>query len=869
MAEQVDIVRSVLRGLEPATADLSGPHRRLVDAVCDAREGSLRVGPSDIAALLRQVLRHERLIRDSEVALDVPLESWTPSREVLASSGIHTVPLGITDLRLSAPDPWQPNWVRGNPASIDLAISAPQDGVLGGTVQPSSAEGGDSASMDPAVDRITSLRNYRSKAQGTALRTVALAPPGATIHIVLPTGYGKSLVGSVPGLLVQEATTIVVVPTIALAIDQERAAHATFPTVGLPAELAYWGGRDPAEKEAIRRRLAEGTQRLVFSSPEALLAGLSAALHHLARSGRLRYFVIDEAHLIRAWGLDFRPDFQLVAGLRSELAQMAVGAGKLPPTTVLMTATLSREGLSLDDVLFPGEPSLWVASSFLRTEPRYLLATSEDEDERRARLVEALRFLPRPSIVYTTRPQAAESIASYLRAAGFHRVEVFHGNTDGPERLRIMRAWSGHETSTTVDVVVGTSAFGLGVDQSDVRTIIHACVPGSVDRFYQEVGRSGRDGHASVALWLPVLHTDLREAQGIEASTVIGSEKAWLRWSAMRLSHRPDAAAPADALVVNTSVVPSHVEGASEKNRLWNRNTLTLLARSGALELVTLPPPHRQDDESDEEWERRGEHEWQRFRDEVAVRLGPNIGNLDQETFDDLLGHLRDRILADQWRSRNRVKQLLAAEECWGDIFSAEYDFQVQLTDGTGAEQHLTPSCSGCPGVAHHGPADGKTPMPVVPDPAMPRLSLSIRPSLLEELHGRGSMVVWYMASQSLGSYLDDLVRRCISGGVRALYVPLALRAHEAISTADTWASPQRLVIVETSVPKLKPFAVPSLVLVINSGRAEAAWLPPSSSGAPRIVVVPEDLPDPEKESETAARWRTPSLHIDEFLRRV
>src|SRR5205823_4967872 len=103
----------------------------------------------------------------------------------------------------------------------------------------------DSAAIDPAVERITSLDAYRSRAQATALRSVALAPPGATIHVVLPTGYGKSLVASVPGLLVQGATTVVVVPTVALAIDQERAALVHFPGTDLPAELAYWGDRDP------------------------------------------------------------------------------------------------------------------------------------------------------------------------------------------------------------------------------------------------------------------------------------------------------------------------------------------------------------------------------------------------------------------------------------------------------------------------------------------------------------------------------------------------------------------------------------------------------------------------------------------------
>jgi hypothetical protein len=245
------------------------------------------------------------------------------------------------------------------------------------------------------------------------------------------------------------------------------------------------------------------------------------------------------------------------------------------------------------------------------------------------------------------------------------------------------------------------------------------------------------------------------------------------------------------------------------------------------------------------------------------------VENLDQETFDTVLGRLRNHVLTDQRRSEGKVGELLVARTCWGDIFSSEYTFQLVLSDGSQATQHLTPTCSGCPSDAHHGPADGGPPVPVVPDPPMPHLGLSIQSSLTKEFHGRGSVVVWYPVDFNLQHHLDDLVRRCVTAGIRAIYVPAGDRDHPAISNADRWARPARFVIVDTQVPAFRPFGVPSLIVLPKEGPLDPAWLPPAEVGAPRVVVVAEDVPDPDKPSEPVARWRSPSLRIDEFLRRL
>lgn len=866
--QQLDEVGRALRGEFIGSEELTGPHRRLVDALNNSAQNA---GPADIAALLHQVLRHEDLRHNTSVHLDIPLTEALLSRSALELSGLQAMSLGASRVRVSATPVAIPDWLSGPPHALDLSISSPF-GVSAGTNNvPSWSRPETPVPIDPALSDLTHLREYRSQAQATAIRTVALAPPGATVHVVLPTGVGKSLVGTAPGLLTGDGTTVVVVPTVALAMDQERAARRLFPGSVLPEELAYYGDRDPSEKELMRRRLALGTQRLIFCSPEAMIAGLSPSLHQLARRGGLRFFVVDEAHLVRTWGLSFRPEFQLVGALRTELANTASAAGHPAPVTALMTATLSREALALNDALFGGHPTALVASSFLRSEPRYLIGVCDNEEQRRDRLIEVLRLLPRPAIVYTTRPRAAEALADRALEAGFGRVAVFHGETDASRRKEVLGGWTGQDAETTIDVVFGTSAFGLGVDQSDVRSVVHACVPGSVDRFYQEVGRSGRDGHASVAVWLPVVGPDLREAMKIESSTVIGDEKAWSRWKAMRSSAPQATLANPDALVVDTTAVPRHVTDESDKNRLWNRNTLILFERAGLINLVTLPPPEREKDESQEAWEARQEIEWERFRSTVGVQLQRDAGNFDRTTVDERLNGLRSAILQDEASARARLESLLACQACWGEAISTEYRYEFTFPGDSNrtVRQEVASSCSGCPAQNHRGPVDGRAPVPVVPTPRMDVLDMPLRDGVRAQLHNRGALVVGYSSEQSLLHHLDDLIRRCVTSGIRAIYARKPLIGHEAIGQAHRWAKPQGFVIVEEGVPRLRPFSVPSVVVCLPGDPIEASWLPPSFVGSARVIVAPHDAQDPDRPSETISAWRAPSLMLEDFLRRI
>ena len=518
--------------------------------------------------------------------------------------------------------------------------------------------------------------------------------------------------------------TVVVVPTIALALDQERQLHQRFPNQGLPQELAYYGDRAATEKEAIKERLRDGTQRVLFTSPEALVTGLAQALRRLAARGELSHVVIDEAHLVRTWGLSFRPEFQVVASLIAELREVARAQGVAPPHVELLTATLSRQSLLLNDELFAGTgTSLFVGSTYLRTEIRYLFAPPAPNESRLDRVVEALHHLPRPAIVYTTKKESADTLAVRLRQAGFGRTAVFHGDVRAGDRLEILRAWSGDAGPTSVDVVVGTSAFGLGVDQSDVRSVIHACVPASVDRFYQEVGRGGRDGHAAVSVWMPST-TDAQEGRAIENATVLGDKKSWGRWDAMRSARISDDPLRRE-LVVDTSTVPSWLDYASDSNQLWNRNTLVLLQRAGVLDIVDTPPPtlERVEGEPEADWQQRVDAAWSAYVKHATVRIRSGIPNVDEATVLHAIDKVRREIRDSESDSRDRIERMFRLDECWGSILSEEYAYED--VGAMHAHQVVAPACSGCPAAAHvHEPsyagcATGRA--GGIPPPAAPR----------------------------------------------------------------------------------------------------------------------------------------------------
>jgi hypothetical protein len=414
-------------------------------------------------------------------------------------------------------------------------------------------------------------------------------PPGATLVVNLPTGAGKTLAmlaaaeTAPPGM-----TSVLVVPTVALALDHERRYHAQHPN---SPPTAYYGDLTPTAKAEFRQRLWNGEQRVLFTNPEALVSSLAKPMAVVAGGGRLALLAIDEAHVVGSWGDAFRPQFHALAGLRTHLLRETAEHGHRSFKTILASATLSEDTLRLLRSLFgkPG-PFFHVAAPVVRAEPEFWQTTGLDAATRELRLLEALRHLPRPCIVYTTLRQEASArpgtltpsrLAVALRRVGYHRLATVDGDSSTSHREQVLRGLRDEPGSPSeFDLVVATSAFGLGIDIPDVRAVVHACVPENLDRYYQEVGRGGRDGRATLSMVIST-RDDEDVADGLASPRYLTGALARERWAAMVGA----AEITTDGLHrLPVTATRAAVESNSEYNERWNLLTISLLVRSGALE---------------------------------------------------------------------------------------------------------------------------------------------------------------------------------------------------------------------------------------------------------------------------------------------
>src|SRR5262249_2493829 len=206
--------------------------------------------------------------------------------------------------------------------------------------------------------------------------------------------------------------------------------------------------------------------------------------------------------------------------------------------TLLLSATLPQATLELLERLFaaPG-PFETVFATALRAEPSYWSAFCATEGERTNRLLEAIAHLPRPIIADVATRDASIPWSRVLSGAGYWSHRTFTGDSTGSDRRDVLKAFRGPWTrgQRRADIVVATTAFGVGVDQPNIRAVVHLCVPESLDRFYQEVGRGGRDGHPSLSLVLWT-ESDLAIAESLALERLITPEKGLDRWQALQSS---------------------------------------------------------------------------------------------------------------------------------------------------------------------------------------------------------------------------------------------------------------------------------------------------------------------------------------------
>ena len=303
--------------------------------------------------------------------------------------------------------------------------------------------------------------------------------------LVAPTGGGKSLTYQLPAALLP-GTTVVVSPLIALMHDQVAALEQR----GVPA--TYLAGTLPADE--VRRRLgmiAAGRCKLVYVAPERLSSDRLRSV--LARLD-CPLVAVDEAHCISSWGHDFRPDYLQLGDLVQLLPRARVLACTATATPVVRDEIIERLGLPAD------APQLIHGFARPNLALRVIEVMTGRERERHvdAALAETLGEPGRhggTAIVYAPTRRSTEEEAHRLDTLGW-RTEPYHAGMDGRRREHVQRAFMAGE----LDVVVATNAFGMGIDRADVRCVAHLAPPGSLEAYYQEAGRAGRDGEPAVCL---------------------------------------------------------------------------------------------------------------------------------------------------------------------------------------------------------------------------------------------------------------------------------------------------------------------------------------------------------------------------------
>ena len=322
------------------------------------------------------------------------------------------------------------------------------------------------------------LRKYwgHDSFRGTQLEAIRCVLEGRDTLSLMPTGAGKSLTYQLPGML-SDALTIVVTPLIALMKDQVDSLRRR----GLPA-VSIHSGMSPRNIDITLDNCTYGDVKFLYVSPERISS--EVFMSRLAKMN-VGLIAVDEAHCISQWGYDFRPSYLRIARMR-----------EVQPDVPILALTASATGAVAGDIMDKlafRSPNM-IRSDFSRPNLSFSVRLTDDK---KGQLLRILENVPGSGIVYMRTREGVETLAKELREVGYS-AEFYHAGLPHAERSIRQNDWASGHTR----IVVATTAFGMGIDKADVRFVVHYDICSSLEEYYQEAGRAGRDGRRSYAVLL-------------------------------------------------------------------------------------------------------------------------------------------------------------------------------------------------------------------------------------------------------------------------------------------------------------------------------------------------------------------------------
>jgi DNA topoisomerase III len=363
------------------------------------------------------------------------------------------------------------------------------------------------SSIDHVLNDVFGFATFRARQREVCLS----AWRGKDVLLVMPTGAGKSLCYQLPTIARQDGRALVISPLIALIEDQVQKLQ----QLGISAERIH-SGRSRSESQDACRDWREGRLQFLFIAPERL--GVPGFIEFLEEN-KPALIAVDEAHCISMWGHDFRADYRQLGPRLERLRPANIVALTATATPEVQKDIVAQLALKNPDIFIHGFRRDNIAIEVLELTPGARLEAAVSILKDKARL---------PCIVYAPTRKLAESTALELQK--YYRTGVFHAGLPAQDRQMVQDAF----LQDRLDVMVATIAFGMGVDKANVRTIFHLALPGSLEAYYQEIGRAGRDGKLSsaVLMFAPVdrktheYFMDLNYPEPETLETMVGAIKA-------------------------------------------------------------------------------------------------------------------------------------------------------------------------------------------------------------------------------------------------------------------------------------------------------------------------------------------------------